>query len=464
MRRKNRFWRLVLFVYLAFLVLSALYFVPTRLGIVTLRPIDLLAALRPIQPDSALYDADTLETTHTQADPADSVAQQRAITDSLRNALFASNEMAADSTGSVQKVFFEDYSPDGRGLAHCFRKLIHHEGMLYMAFLGDSFIEADIFTLDVRRMLQQRYGGRGVGWMPLSSGVAGYRRGIRHQFSGWQEFTPLTSWRKDYLLNQHIYRAESARTTYELPAEAAPFQSVSLFYKSNVALPFTLTVGDSVRSDSLPPSTELMCYRTICSARSVTLRIPRAEGALFYGVALDGEGQGVAIDNFSLRSSSGTHLLTLNDQEAGALQRLRPYGLIVLQYGMNVVSQGVYRYNEYEDKLVQTITKLKHDYPNADILIMGISDRAQRRNGEMQSMPELTALRKAQRNAARRCGVLFWDTYQAMGGTNSMLRWVANGWAAKDYTHLSFSGGRELAKHFVDAFLLEETYYRKLGA
>lgn len=54
-----------------------------------------------------------------------------------------------------------------------------------IAYFGDSFIEADIFTADLREMLQQEFGGCGVGYVPVTSSISGYRPTVRHTFGGW---------------------------------------------------------------------------------------------------------------------------------------------------------------------------------------------------------------------------------------------------------------------------------------
>ena len=71
-------------------------------------------------------------------------------------------------------------------------------------------------------------------------------------------------------------------------------------------------------------------------------------------------------------------------------------------------------------------------------------------------------LRRAQREAALEAGVAFWDVYEAMGGEDGMVNYVKRNWAAKDYTHLSFQGGRELANALYDAIILEKTLYDNL--
>lgn len=57
-----------------------------------------------------------------------------------------------------------------------------------IAVLGDSFIEGDIVTADVRERMQDLYGGCGVGFVPFSSPIALYRATVRHTFDGWKTY------------------------------------------------------------------------------------------------------------------------------------------------------------------------------------------------------------------------------------------------------------------------------------
>jgi hypothetical protein len=77
-------------------------------------------------------------------------------------------------------------------------------------------------------------------------------------------------------------------------------------------------------------------------------------------------------------------------------------------------------------------------------------------------MPAVLALLHAQRKLAKQTGVVFWNTFAAMGGENSMVRFVDNNWAAKDYTHLSYRGGREISDALVKAVMHEKRFYDKI--
>jgi len=70
-------------------------------------------------------------------------------------------------------------------------------------------------------------------------------------------------------------------------------------------------------------------------------------------------------------------------------------------------------------------------------------------------------MRDAQRKIAQTCEIAFWDLYDAMGGENSMVKYV-NGvppMASKDYTHFTFRGGKKIAKQLADAILFERKQY-----
>ena len=66
-------------------------------------------------------------------------------------------------------VMIEDYTTSGNGLANLRKALTHTGRPARVAIIGDSYIEGDVFSQNVREYLQQAYGGRGVGYMGLHS-------------------------------------------------------------------------------------------------------------------------------------------------------------------------------------------------------------------------------------------------------------------------------------------------------
>jgi lysophospholipase L1-like esterase len=113
--------------------------------------------------------------------------------------------------------------------------------------------------------------------------------------------------------------------------------------------------------------------------------------------------------------------------------------------------------------MTRIVEKFKESFQDCIILIVSVSDRSNNQDGEFKTIPGILAMRQAQRLVAQRSGVAFWDLLEAMGGENSMPKFVKAkpSMAAKDYTHLNFRGGKYVAKRLADALLYEKEKYEK---
>lgn len=72
-----------------------------------------------------------------------------------------------------------------------------------IAYYGDSMTDGDLITQDLREHFQDRFGGGGVGFVPITSESAKSRASIVHQFS--------SDWKKYHLLpisDQKQFRSE----------------------------------------------------------------------------------------------------------------------------------------------------------------------------------------------------------------------------------------------------------------
>ena len=87
----------------------------------------------------------------------------------------------------------------------------------------------------------------------------------------------------------------------------------------------------------------------------------------------------------------------------------------------------------------------------AAVLVLSTSDRSVKSDTGFAPMSSAPAMVDWQRRAARATGAAFWSVYDAMRAQGGMERFVANGWAGKDYTHINYAGGRQVAYALVDA-------------
>lgn len=358
----------------------------------------------------------------------------------------------------------EDYSEKKNALTNFFRALSGvRRRPVRVAFFGDSFIEGDILCASFRDTLQHLFGGQGVGYVPITSDVTQFRTTIRHTFSGWKTywavgdkspFAPLGFSGYCFIPqeeNEVEYRPGKKRS--------GPFHVARLFYTSPLPAQLHYTLDDSLSFEqSLEPSEAMQQTVVSCEgAQAIKLHFEPFDSLKVYGVSFENK-TGMYVDNFAMRGNSGMGLLQTATRELNEFNFFQNYRLILLQYGLNVVSESdTAGYDRYADKMVKVISRLKEHFPQSSILLLGISDRSYNQNGKFVTMPNILLMRRAQREIARRSKIAFWDVFAAMGGTNSMVKFVAANppLAAKDYTHLTYWGGRKLAKKLADALLYD---------
>ena len=319
-----------------------------------------------------------------------------------------------------------------------------------IAFVGDSFIEGDILVAPFRQALQQRYGGKGVGYVPLTSTVARFRQSIQQRFEGaWrQTLASKSNSRTLFTLSETFATATaSASTSYKLTNA----DRVTLHYVSDtipVAITYGINGGDRQHVE-LPASHGALAEYTFPhgAVKQFELATGGGDGTRFYGVCFDGM-TGISVDNYSLRGSSGTKLTAVSSALTSQLSRFRPYDLIILSYGLNVLSpkDNNDSYEWYYDAMAKSIEHIQQLYPHATILLMSLSDRATLHEGEIHPLNGVARVLRIQHRLAQRYGLLFWNTHEAMASLGGIKGFVDKGWAAKDYTHISMAGGTQLAK------------------
>lgn len=319
-----------------------------------------------------------------------------------------------------------------------------------IAFVGDSFIEGDILVAPFRQALQQRYGGKGVGYVPLTSTVARFRQSIQQRFEGaWrQTLASKSNSRTLFTLSETFATATaSASTSYKLTNA----DRVTLHYVSDtipVAITYGINGGERQHVE-LPASHGALAEYTFPhgAVKQFELATGGGDGTRFYGVCFDGM-TGISVDNYSLRGSSGTKLTAVSSALTSQLSCFRPYDLIILSYGLNVLSpkDNNDSYEWYYDAMAKSIEHIQQLYPHATILLMSLSDRATLHEGEIHPLNGVARVLRIQHRLAQRYGLLFWNTHEAMASLGGIKGFVDKGWAAKDYTHISMAGGTQLAK------------------
>lgn len=475
MNKDNNLGRVLALLLLTLLMSFGLYCLPDVLFGYEIKKVDLLSDFKvkkakisldslalhlEQETDSLLVDSVALKDSMMRVAGIDSAAL--ALRDSLYKAIYA--VQGADSLGS----HIEDYSIGHIGLKRFFAALKNQQELkrpVRVAFLGDSFIEGDVMVADFRSGMQQAFGGRGVGFVPVTSVAAQFRPTVEQTAEGWQTWSMLTDKEHAYTLSGLLFEpseegASIHMKTVDRYPELQEFSSLKFIYEHNVNTEMHLAFNASTDTTiiRLPETTSVTQYEMEGAFTEADFTFSNVADFRALGVAME-DNSGVVVDNFSLRGHSGLILGRLDSVRCRALNEMRPYDLIVMQYGLNVASDSIMQYGWYGKRMVEAIHHVRNCFPDADVLMLGVSDRSKQEDGEFETMPAILALLHAQRKAAMRAGVPFWNVFGAMGGENSMVRFVENNWASKDYTHLSFRGGKEIAKALLKALMAEKEFY-----
>jgi lysophospholipase L1-like esterase len=376
---------------------------------------------------------------------------------------------SSDSIFSALKPFFEALSKNNPSRKQV--RILHY---------GDSQIEGDRITSFLRSRLQARFGGRGVGLL----------HAVPHSYQpGAVKQTVSTNWQKNHLpdlgkgaldhrfgiLGGYSFFTSSHRVfskggfneawiqfqrvgQKQLPARN--FSTCRILY-GYATEPFLISLNiNSVTKEAemMAPSKSIdqIKWNVPADVNSFQIDFKGDDSPLVYGISLE-SATGIVVDNIAIRGSSGTDFSRSDDGSLKRFMQLINPGLIILQFGVNLVPNIVQSYDYYEKQLYNQIVALKRAKPDVAIIVIGVSDMSRKEGGQFVSYPNIEKIRDAQRKAAFKGGAAFWDCYRAMGGKNSMPAWVyANPpLASKDFIHFSFRGSNLIAEMFY-ASLMEE--------
>lgn len=352
----------------------------------------------------------------------------------------------------------EDYSPDGDGLRHLRNALSKRDSRrVRIAFIGDSYIEGDILTQDIRRLLQDEFGGHGVGYMSMHSEFPGFRRSVHQADQGW-EARDMRNRSKDRirpLSGEYCVGSSGAVLTLKGSKvdNADRWSSTKLLFLSDSdgEISIKTDAADSIFDVKASDKIQMIELQDETTKMTLTSRI---QGVRVLGAWIE-DNSGVGVDCMSLRGNSGVSHCDLSVEIAAEMNELLPYDLIVIEYGLNALSAGQTDYSYYGRLMTKVVERIRQCYPECDILMLGVGDRGRKSGATVRSMSTTGAMVSAQRKCARECGVMFWDMREAMGGEDAVVSWREKGLVNADYIHLNHKGGGELAKEFVNSLKMK---------
>lgn len=335
-----------------------------------------------------------------------------------------------------------------------------------IAHFGDSAIEGDLITADMRETMQNKFGGNGVGWLGIVSQDITFRLTTKHSFSqgNWDVASAYTNNPKGLPLgisSEAAVPKGNAWVQYEttpMRRYLRDFNTVKLYYTNAKASTINYSFdGGAKQTMALKPGAGVqeLVLKPAGKARIVRIEFPVAEQAVVFGVSLE-NAPGVYVDNFPLRGNSGVDLQQISVASLKEFAKYMDYKLIILEFGLNIAGNKT-DYSWYEREMTKVINNFKAAFPKASIVLVSVHDKAIKKGSEFVTDPAIIRLVESQKNLAKTTNVAIWSLFDAMGGQNSMPTWVnANPpLAFKDYIHFNDQGAKKVAQLFTDALFDE---------
>jgi GDSL-like Lipase/Acylhydrolase family len=339
---------------------------------------------------------------------------------------------------------------------------------------GDSPTTADSITSDVRRILQERFGDAGHGFVLIAKPWAWYgHHGIDLEARGWQ-IQPASlgrapdgihglggvsfiggkdasSWvtlpDTDYSRGVVYYLAQPEGGEFYVRGEDGKRDSndTSRIIDIHTATPDGTARAPAFAEFAIPPNTK-------------TLELGVAGGKVrLFGYRFDKNQPGVQYSSLGINGAQVQMIDRFFEpkQWTAALRHEDP-ALVVLNYGTNESLYSSYVSKEYPNELRKAIATVRAALPQASILLMGPMDRGVMGAGSDISTPEaLTSLIEVQKKVAEETGCAFFNTFEAMGGAGTMGRWyhAQPRLVSADFIHPMPAGAAIVGELFANALI-----------
>ncbi len=307
---------------------------------------------------------------------------------------------------------------------------------------GDSQIEEDRMSQQIREKLQALYGGQGCGLMPLAQTIP--NKTVRQQLRMNGRFVQPAQGPRRYLvygpkrdqredgmygvmgqvtmMNDSLVKGSEEVTAVCTPLiPTAQYTRWKVFADTSIHYTFA---GDTV----------------FLSGR----------GAV-YGLSQESK-KGVIVDNIPMRGCLGLVFTKMDGTQLSSFYRDQHVKLIIMQFGGNAIP-----FNENPGTISAIVKGLREQVqyvqscaPEASILFIGPSDMLTQEEGEWISYPMVSYMDRLLRKMALEENIAYFSLFRWMGGAGSMRRWQEIGLAGSDGVHFTRAGARKAGNAVAD--------------
>lgn len=341
---------------------------------------------------------------------------------------------------------------------------------LRILHIGDSHIQADVFTGYVRNQMEALFGAGGRGFIfPLSAARTHSAYNYRNWSKGDWDFARNIQPDPAFdigVTGATIFTTDSSasfRFAFTPGVLSSANEIVKLFYKKSPNNYHVIFQNAAMESFVMAADTNYsMAYDSIIlnkSSDTLSFQLVKRDSNQYffecYGVLLEGnDNKGVLYSSVGINGAQYKSIL----RQTLFIPHVASYNpdLVIIDLGSNDFYPGTINLNETENNLKQIIAWIRAATPNTSIVISNTHDLYKRKRNivSCQYFSELT------RKVAFETNCAFYDFYEVSGGRYSMLNWLKKNLARKDRIHLSGPGYLFKGELFTNALL--NSYYQYL--
>ena len=316
---------------------------------------------------------------------------------------------------------------------------------VHIVHYGDSQIEEDRMSSQIREVLQERFGGTGVGLMPLAQTIPS--RSVKQTLlMNGKIISPQILYRNIVYGPKRMQREDGL---YGVMGQVA-FMNDSLVAGSEQLTAICTPI------DKRPRYTQVKLFAdTSITYEQIgdTLHL-QGKGAV-YSISQE-SATGVIVDNIPMRGCLGLVFNKIDSTQLTHFYRNENVTLIIMQFGGNAIpfNEKPTTIQSIVHGLRQQVRYIQSCAPHASILFIGPSDMLTTIDGVEQSYPMVSYMDRLLNKMAQEEHIAYFSLFQWMGGNGSMARWKEIGLAGSDGIHFMRSGARK-AGNAVAEWMLE---------
>ncbi|MBR4520546.1 MAG: hypothetical protein IKO63_03950 [Paludibacteraceae bacterium] len=416
-----------------------------------------------------------------------SLAESSAVSDSMPATrlpdTLAVTTPSTDSTASRKVTELPKALPQTKLTLPSFYAALQGAGKqsVRIVHFGDSQIEEDRISMVLRHRLQERFGGGGIGLIPLVQTIPTYTAKQSIEQDGhavaassvkrYLAYGPSAMRLKDGNLYgpmaQVAYIDHPVDVSVELLRDRVPtrdYNRIRILYSDSVEVQLLPDSLEQRRMHIATPTNDSVALAEPLLQDILVLQVPQRSSLIrfsgngyVYGLSLE-TSAGVQVDNIPMRGAAGTNFTFISSRQLAAYFRETHTALVIMQFGGNAMpairSQAAV--TRYTESMRQQIRYVMAAAPKASLLFIGPSDMITVVDGEQMSYPMLPFLDRALAAMVEEEGGAYYSLFRLMGGAGSMVGWRDKGLAGEDMVHFTRAGakkvGEMLAKQLLEDY------------